>query len=138
MISLALIGGILFNVSSEPEVVKSAEVQNISEAVFKWKSVVQEDDIKYLRNDSIAKLDFLGVVPRLQLSAFRAVAHFIDDKNVYFQLLSAKRKKGEQENLNENIPDQYFSISLTDFNKLQKAGDITIEQIVFLNRKDED
>jgi hypothetical protein len=38
-----LIGGILFNVSSEPEVVKSAEVQNISEAVFKWKSVVQSE-----------------------------------------------------------------------------------------------
>lgn len=43
MISLALIDGILFNVSSEPEVVKSAEVQNISEAVFKWKSVVQSE-----------------------------------------------------------------------------------------------
>ncbi|MEB8400734.1 MULTISPECIES: hypothetical protein [Bacteria] len=104
---------------------------------FEWDTAT-EDDIKYLRNDSRAKLDFLGVVPRLQLSAFRAVAHFIDDKNIYFQLLSAKRKKGEQENLDENIPDQYFSISLTDFNKLQKAGDITIEQIVFLNRKDED
>ncbi|MBO1095525.1 hypothetical protein FQS90_03035 [Enterococcus casseliflavus] len=104
---------------------------------FEWDTAT-EDDIKHLRNDSRAKLDFLGVVPRLQLSAFRAVAHFIDDKNIYFQLLSAKRKKGEQENLDENIPDQYFSISLTDFNKLQKAGDITIEQIVFLNRKDED
>lgn len=104
---------------------------------FEWDTAT-EDDIKHLRNDSRAKLDFLGVVPRLQLSAFRAVAHFIDDKNIYFQLLSAKRKKGEQENLDENIPDQYFSISLTDFNKLHKAGDITIEQIVFLNRKNED
>lgn len=84
---------------------------------FEWDTAT-EDDIKHLRNDSRSKLDFLGVVPRLQLSAFRAVAHFIDDKNIYFQLLSAKRKKGEQENLDENIPDQYLSISLTDFNKL--------------------
>lgn len=53
MIPLALIGGILFNVSSEHEVVESAEVQNISEAVLKWKSVVQSECEKWEITDYV-------------------------------------------------------------------------------------
>ncbi|WP_270276774.1 hypothetical protein [Enterococcus casseliflavus] len=103
---------------------------------FEWDTAT-EDDIRYLRNDGRAKLDFLGVIPGIQISSFRAVAHFIDDKNIYFQLLPTKRKKGIQENLNENIPDQYFSCRLSDFNELQKTGGIKIEKILFLDTRDE-
>lgn len=103
---------------------------------FEWDTAT-EDDIRYLRNDGRAKLDFLGVIPGIQISSFRAVAHFLDDKNIYFQLLPTKRKKGIQENLNENIPDQYFSCRLSDFNELQKTGGIKIEKIVFLDTRDE-
>lgn len=102
---------------------------------FEWDTATEED-IKYLRNDSRANLEFLGIVPKHQISSFRAVVHFRDEKNIYFQRLPSKKKNGELENLNENIPDQYFSIKLTDFNELQKNGDVRIEQVVLLDEKD--
>lgn len=117
-----------------PKWIRKFELREYSRKLdFEWETAT-EKNIKRLRNDVQASLDFLGIVPPSEISGFRAVAHFQDEENIYFQRLNYK-KRHVYENFSENIPDRYFSMRLEDFNQLQKKGEIKLEQVIFLDEE---